>query len=56
MNKSIRLSINNRAEIIDRNSPYYGKKGTVVNIVSQPMQMINANSKPIKSTKILCIS
>lgn len=52
MNKNNRLAINNKVEIINKNSPYFSEKGAVKSITTQPLQMINQNSKVTNSITI----
>jgi len=52
MDKPIRFATNDRVEIIDNNSPYFGKTGKVKGAGSKPLQMIGFNSKTISSTII----
>ncbi len=49
MNKRIRLATGDKVEIIDRNSPYFGKTGKLIEPRLVPTIMINSNSKPISS-------
>lgn len=49
MNKRIRLAKGDKVEIIDRNSPYFGKTGELIEIQPAPTEMINSSSKVISS-------
>jgi len=49
MNKRIRLAKGDKVEIIDRNSPYFGKIGELMEIQPAPTEMINSSSKVISS-------
>lgn len=49
MNKRERWATNDRVEIIDKDSPYFGKTGTLIEIRPVPTEMINRSSKTISS-------
>lgn len=49
MDKRIRLATGNKVEIIDRNSPYFGKTGELIEIRTVPIKMINRSSTVISS-------
>ena len=51
MNK--RIHKGDKVEIIDSESPYFGKTGTVMEAASVPEQMINRSSKVISSREII---
>lgn len=39
MNKRIRMATGDKVEIIDRESPYFGKTGTLIEPTSVPVRM-----------------
>lgn len=47
MNKPNRLATNNRVEVIDRESEYYGKTGKVKEVGIRTIELINTRRKQI---------
>lgn len=45
MDKPNRLATNNKVEVIDKESEYFGKIGRVIDANVRPVTMINSNGK-----------
>jgi len=49
MNRKIRLAMGNKVKVVDRNSPYFGKVGELIEIRTKHVEMINRSSKVVNS-------